>query len=107
MYRRCLPLLIGAEGDAFVSVVKDKTYLSHRLALLGKQDPNVKPQRMTADEVQRFTTSLGSAEALFNQQAGAIPTNIVDEETGLVIGSSQPDPTRFGDWEVNGRCCDF
>jgi hypothetical protein len=22
-------------------------------------------------------------------------------------GSSKPEPTRYGDWEVNGRCSDF
>lgn len=105
--RRSVCALIGAEGNAFVSAVKDKRYLQHRLALLGKEDPNVKAKRMTPEEVQRFMSSVGSAEALFNKQAGAIPTNVVDEETGLVIGSTQPDPTRFGDWEINGRCTDF
>ncbi|KAK7194490.1 hypothetical protein NESM_000365800 [Novymonas esmeraldas] len=107
MLRRCTPLLIGVEGDAFVSVIKDKQYLAHRLALVGKADPNFTPQRMSEDDVKRFTTSLGSAEALFNKQAGAMPTNVVDEETGRVIGSTQLDPTRYGDWEVNGRCYDF
>ena len=27
-----------------------------------------------------------------------------DKETG---GRDGPDPTRFGDWEKNGRCIDF
>ncbi|KAG5486174.1 hypothetical protein LSCM1_07293 [Leishmania martiniquensis] len=107
MLRRGAPLLIGAENEAFVSVIKDKQYLAHRLAILGKEDSSFKAQRMSDDDLKRFTTSLGSAEALFNKQAGAIPTNIVDEETGRVIGSTQPDPTRYGDWEVNGRCYDF
>ncbi|KAG5510899.1 hypothetical protein JKF63_06400 [Porcisia hertigi] len=107
MFRRCGAVLIGVEGGPFVSAIKDKTYLAHRIALLGKTDPDCKPQRMSDDDIKRFTTSLGSAEALFHKQAGAIPTNVVDEETGRVIGSTQPDPTRYGDWEVNGRCYDF
>ncbi|AIN95726.1 hypothetical protein LPMP_070400 [Leishmania panamensis] len=107
MFRRCAPAFIGVEGDTFVSAIKDKQYLAHRLAILGKEDPSFKPQRMSDDDVRRFTTSLGSTESLFNKQAGAIPTNIVDEETGRVIGSTQLDPTRYGDWEVNGRCYDF
>ncbi|CAD2222132.1 hypothetical protein AGDE_04095 [Angomonas deanei] len=107
MMRRCVPLFIGAEGDAFVSVIKNKQYLEHRLALLGKKDPEFKPQRMSDEDIKRFTSSVGSAESLFNKQAGAIPTNVVDEETGRVIGSTQLDPTRYGDWEVNGRCYDF
>lgn len=117
-------------------MLKDKQYLQHRLALLGKRPHEVKKtleeQRaggaegsssvlssvpvehdntnftpLTSEQVQRFTSSLGSAEQLFNQQAGAIPTNVVDEETGRVIGSTQLDPTRYGDWEKHGRCCDF
>ncbi|KPA74355.1 putative mitochondrial hypothetical protein [Leptomonas pyrrhocoris] len=107
MLRRCVPLLIGMEGNVFVSAIKDKQYLAHRLALLGKPDEHFKPRQMSEEDIKRFTTSLGSAESLFNKQAGAIPTNVVDEETGRVIGSAQPDPTRYGDWEVNGRCYDF
>lgn len=106
MLRRCIPLLIGAEGEAFFSsAIKDKRYLEHRMALLGKKDERF--QRLSDEDIKRFTTSVGSAESLFNKQAGAIPTNVVDEETGQVIGSTQLDPTRYGDWEVNGRCYDF
>ncbi|KAI4330952.1 hypothetical protein MLD38_029188 [Melastoma candidum] len=31
----------------------------------------------------------------------------VNEETGEVGGPRGPEPTRFGDWERNGRCSDF
>lgn len=105
--RRTINRLIGVESDIFLSAVKDKTYLEHRLALLGKMDENVKQQPLTDEQLRRFTTSVGSAESLFNKQAGNIPTQIVDEETGMVVGSNTPDPTRYGDWEVNGRCYDF
>lgn len=104
LFRRSLPLLIGVGDDVFLSAIKDKRYLEHRLALIGKEE---KYTRLTDQEVKRFTSSVGSPEALFNKEAGAIPTNVVDEETGRVIGSTQLDPTRYGDWEINGRCCDF
>mmetsp|Transcript_36908 Transcript_36908/g.43114 ORF Transcript_36908/g.43114 Transcript_36908/m.43114 type:complete len:108 (+) Transcript_36908:63-386(+) len=107
MLRRCVRCLIGVESDVHFSVVKDKKYLEHRLALLGKMDPNVKAQPLTDEQLRRFTTSIGSSESLFNKEAGAIPTQIVDEETGQVVGSTSLDPTRYGDWEVNGRCYDF
>eukprot|EP00758_Cryptobia_borreli_P010942 Tbor_TRINITY_DN5616_c4_g3::TRINITY_DN5616_c4_g3_i1::g.9380::m.9380 len=42
MIRRCIPLLIGVESEVYMSIVKDKTYLNHRLAILGKQDNNLK-----------------------------------------------------------------
>ncbi|CCW64545.1 unnamed protein product [Phytomonas sp. EM1] len=105
MIRRCGFLFIGSEGGAFISRIHDKCYLEHRLAILGKPDETL--QSMKEEDIKRFTTSMGSSEALFNKLAGTIPTNVVDEETGLVIGCAQPDPTRYGDWEVNGRCYDF
>lgn len=105
MIRRCIPLLIGVEDGLFMSAIKDKQYLEHRLALIGKDEK--KFTKMSAEDINRFTSSVGSAESLFNHQAGAAPSNVVDEETGHVIGSTQLDPTRYGDWEVNGRCYDF
>jgi hypothetical protein len=105
--RRSIARLIGVESDLRFSVIADKRYLEHRLALLGKEDAHLKPQPLTDEQLRRFTTSVGSAESLFNKEVGASPTNIVDEATGQVVGSTQLDPTRYGDWEVNGRCYDF
>ncbi|XP_058780648.1 uncharacterized protein LOC131654720 [Vicia villosa] len=31
----------------------------------------------------------------------------LNEETGEVGGPKGPEPTRYGDWERNGRCSDF
>lgn len=31
----------------------------------------------------------------------------VDQPPGEVGGRQGPEPTRYGDWEVNGRCTDF
>ena len=34
--------------------------------------------------------------------------DISEEESAVEIGGpSGPEPTRFGDWEKNGRCSDF
>ena len=31
-----------------------------------------------------------------------------DSDRGAEIGGREgPDPTRYGDWEINGRCVDF
>jgi hypothetical protein len=31
----------------------------------------------------------------------------VAQQTGEIGGPAGPEPTRFGDWERNGRCVDF
>ena len=102
------PLLVGVEGDLFMSRVKDKQYLDHRLAPLGKAEAagDFKPAPMSHDELQRFTTSQASKENLLNKEVGANPEGIVGSD-GKQEGSAHEDPTRFGDWEVNGRCYDF
>lgn len=35
------------------------------------------------------------------------PIDPAPQKPGEVGGSDKPEPTRFGDWEVNGRCSDF
>lgn len=32
---------------------------------------------------------------------------VVDQPAGETGGSDKPEPTRYGDWEVGGRCTDF
>eukprot|EP00658_Telonema_sp_P-2_P004197 TRINITY_DN11577_c0_g1_i1.p1 TRINITY_DN11577_c0_g1~~TRINITY_DN11577_c0_g1_i1.p1 ORF type:complete len:108 (+),score=15.23 TRINITY_DN11577_c0_g1_i1:211-534(+) len=107
MIRASQLLLVGVEGNIFMSAVKDKRYLDHRLAVLGKETTIQKKPPLSEEELKRFTTSIGSGEALLNKNAGMSPTGVVDEKTGVEIGSAYPNPTRFGDWEVNGRCYDF
>jgi len=38
------------------------------------------------------------------RQSGQQPSERRSEEIG---GKEGPDPSRFGDWEKNGRCIDF
>lgn len=108
MLRRTVRRLIGTEGDVFMSKVSDKQYLDHRLATLGKMEAagQFKPAPLSQDELQRFTTSVASNENLLNKETGAEPTAVVGAD-GRVEGSAHLDPTRYGDWEVNGRCYDF
>lgn len=35
------------------------------------------------------------------------PTPIVPQKDGEIGGPTGPEPTRYGDWERNGRCTDF
>lgn len=109
MFRRCSVFLIGTESSPFISVVKDKRYIEHRLATLGKASANNESFKPMSDEdLKRFTTSVGNKENLFNHRAGGVqPSLIVDEATGRIIGSEALNPTRYGDWEHNGRATDF
>lgn len=40
-------------------------------------------------------------------QASDQDAKAVDERPREIGGRKGPDPTRFGDWEKNGRCIDF
>jgi hypothetical protein len=35
------------------------------------------------------------------------PIEAVPQKPGEIGGPKGPEPTRYGDWEVNGRCSDF
>jgi hypothetical protein len=40
--------------------------------------------------------------------AGSVPTPAPKPEPAVEIGGrGGPEPTRYGDWEKNGRCIDF
>ena len=42
-----------------------------------------------------------------SSKANAAPKSPNDIKKGEVGGYDGPEPTRFGDWEHNGRCTDF
>lgn len=42
-----------------------------------------------------------------NQQSPAIPQKTEEKEIGGFKDQNLPEPTRYGDWEVKGRCSDF
>lgn len=57
------------------------------------------------------TTSLKSAQNTA-EIAAAVPSTDADkpadpDKTKEIGGPKGPEPTRFGDWERNGRCVDF
>ena len=64
------------------------------------------PQIAGMAEQELSTLAVGSASAATQQE-----TQPVDRAKGTkkkeVGGPSGPEPTRYGDWERNGRCVDF
>ena len=65
------------------------------------KDPITKTQSMPTNTVTEAITSLVKPP-----KSALDKTNdpIFPEEIG---GASGPEPTRYGDWEKNGRCVDF
>lgn len=53
----------------------------------------------------------GSAESQKAKQAKSIKIDVIDsnptQDRGEVGGRNGLNPTRYGDWEKNGRCIDF
>jgi hypothetical protein len=46
-------------------------------------------------------------EAVSEPKPGEQPVAAATTATREVGGRDGPDPTRFGDWELRGRCIDF
>ena len=59
-----------------------------------------------ADEVMSLADLLKNEQAQANVTARPLPAKegVVPEVGGRTDG---PEPTRYGDWEKNGRCIDF
>ncbi|MDA1323831.1 MAG: DUF1674 domain-containing protein [Proteobacteria bacterium] len=45
--------------------------------------------------------------AAVQQNDASTPSSNANDPAKEVGGREGPDPTRFGDWEKNGRCIDF
>eukprot|EP00760_Papus_ankaliazontas_P022736 PhM_4_TR18966/c0_g1_i1/m.56105 len=121
MLRRTLGRLVGVEGDIHLSVCRDKEYIARRIAEVGRGERHWKPTMLSDEDITRLTTSSYNKESYFNKMkekeqnaqdsVDVDPTPqhkklskfvVEDEEWDLKHG-----PTRYGDWEKNGRCIDF
>jgi hypothetical protein len=52
-------------------------------------------------------SSTGDVRPASGHPSPAVPTSIAMQERAEIGGPPGPEPTRFGDWERNGRCVDF
>lgn len=55
------------------------------------------------------TDKPGKPQEIPEEEAAPAPDNgqAKPEKTREIGGRQGPEPTRFGDWEKNGRCIDF
>ena len=58
---------------------------------------------VVVEQTKNKTKSDPTAEVINTNSAGAVKKQNVTE----IGGRGGLDPTRFGDWEKNGRCIDF
>jgi hypothetical protein len=58
-----------------------------------------------SDDSRGSAKNADSVPAEKQGDGGARPEDI--EPTREIGGRDGPDPTRYGDWEKNGRCVDF
>ena len=70
-----------------------------------QQDNSVKEQAKAFQENHTTDDTRGQDEE--EQDGGDNDDVDVNEQTGEVGGPKGPEPTRYGDWERNGRCSDF
>ncbi|WP_029012077.1 DUF1674 domain-containing protein [Niveispirillum irakense] len=63
----------------------------------------VTPKNPAQTEIPTADQSTGTAKPA----TGTVQPGPVAQPPGEIGGREGPEPTRFGDWEVNGRCTDF
>jgi hypothetical protein len=49
----------------------------------------------------------GATAQTVNDPSAAVATPLIAPPPREIGGPAGPEPTRFGDWEKNGRCIDF
>lgn len=54
-----------------------------------------------------YTKDVNPAENSASSAENPLPTALPDEEIGGYKALGLPEPTRYKDWEVKGRCSDF
>lgn len=72
-----------------------------------QQQDHIKGQK-THEEVKIENQSQLDSDDVKEDDGDTDDDNIhVNESTGEIGGPRGPEPTRYGDWERNGRCSDF
>ena len=70
-------------------------------------DPSDKPAEHQGDSAATHETTGECAPLDHSDNADDSDKNAGAEKPREIGGPAGPEPTRYGDWEVNGRCSDF
>ena len=68
-------------------------------------DISQKPRKFISRSPKSSTKSQPTAPN--SAKTGGAPKSPNDVKNGEIGGDEGPEPTRFGDWQHNGRCTDF
>ena len=61
-----------------------------------------------AERDRRKSLSPAAQRALAEAEARRAEAEVADQDRPTELGGTKgPEPTRYGDWEKNGRCSDF
>jgi hypothetical protein len=60
-----------------------------------------------SDEQDEPATRVRAPEPVRRDERDAPPPAPPSQPEGEIAGPKGPEPTRYGDWEKNGRCSDF
>ncbi|KAI0524198.1 hypothetical protein KFK09_003562 [Dendrobium nobile] len=116
LHRLLPPLLenrIGFPGTRTLSISLTKRAFSstRRLDLQGEITDDLSglpPNPPTAKDGGKLDDSPSQAAAAAAAEEEEEENSVyVNEKTGEISGPRGPEPTRYGDWERNGRCYDF
>jgi hypothetical protein len=82
-------------GESIKSIYQSSVYI---VVFSGKLSPVMTQSTLAQDEQAAAAATTATAAAQTTARAIA---------AGEVGGRHGPEPTRFGDWELRGRCIDF
>ncbi|KAF5743462.1 succinate dehydrogenase assembly factor 4 mitochondrial [Tripterygium wilfordii] len=69
-----------------------------------QQEHREKPSQ---EETETVKENLGREKEEEEEDDEEEDEGLVNKDTGEIGGPRGPEPTRYGDWERNGRCSDF
>ncbi|EOY23506.1 hypothetical protein QUC31_008283 [Theobroma cacao] len=78
-----------------------------RFLCCSAQQPQLNHQEKANEEKREAVKEDPEIENKENEEDDDEDGDHVNKQTGEVGGPRGPEPTRYGDWERNGRCYDF
>ncbi|KAL0340976.1 UNVERIFIED_CONTAM: Succinate dehydrogenase assembly factor 4, mitochondrial [Sesamum calycinum] len=103
MYR----LLSSQIARPGLSSSENRRFIVTTVQLLQNQQPETK-ESPVFDDKEKAHNQIGDGEKRVSKDEEIDGGDeFVNKQTGEVGGPRGPEPTRYGDWEKNGRCYDF